>query len=100
VSGATTPLGSIIEFASSVAIIIREGLETLIILRAILTCLVDPRNKKFKKYVYFGSTLAIGATLTIWFALDYTLKFFYFNKDLIKGIIIISAVVVLFWVNF
>jgi high-affinity iron transporter len=89
-----------IAFASSFSIIFREGLEAALILGAIVTYLEASRNKKFIKYVYIGLTLAIGVALFIWFLLDYMLHSSGIDKDLLKGIVGISAVVVLFSVSF
>ena len=94
------PLTPTIAFASSFSIIFREGLEASIILGAILSYLEVSRNVKFKKHVYFGIMVALVTTLGIWFLFDYALNSSGLNKDLIKGITGISAVVVLFWVSF
>ena len=61
VSGTGT-LAPMIAFVSSFAIIFREGLESVLILGAIITYLEASRNYKFKKYVHYGIVLAIGAT--------------------------------------
>lgn len=99
-SSTTTPLTPTIAFVSSFSIILREGLEAAIILGAIITYLEASRNEKFKKYVYFGIMIAVMTTLGIWFLLDYALRFSGINKDLLKGIAGMAAVVVLFWVSF
>ncbi len=89
-----------IAFASSFSIIFREGLEAALILGAIVTYLEASRNEKFIKYVYIGLMLAIGVALFIWFLLDHMLQSSGIDKDLLKGIVGISAVAVLFWVCF
>ena len=61
VSGTGT-LAPAIAFTSSFAIIFREGLESVLILGAIITYLEASRNTKYKKYLYYGVILAIGAT--------------------------------------
>lgn len=94
------PLTPTIAFASSFSIIFREGLEASIILGAILSYLEVSRNVKFKKHVYFGIMVALVATMGIWFLFDYALNSSGLNKDLIKGITGIAAVVVLFWISF
>ncbi len=62
VSG-TGILAPTIAFSTSFSIIFREGLESaLIIGGVILTYFEASRNNKFKKHVYYGIVIAIGAT--------------------------------------
>jgi high-affinity iron transporter len=99
-SGNNSSIAPTITFASSFSIIFREGLEAALILGAIVTYLEASRNEKFIKYVYIGLMLAIGIALLIWFLVDYMLQSSGIDKDLLKGIVGISAVAVLFWVSF
>lgn len=89
-----------IAFTSSFSIIFREGLEAALILGAIVTYLEASRNQKFIKYIYVGMVLAIGISLFVWLLLDYLLQSSGIDKDLLKGLVGISAVAVLFWVSF
>jgi high-affinity iron transporter len=89
-----------IAFTSSFSIIFREGLEAALILGAIVTYLEASRNEKFIKYIHVGMILAIGISLFVWLLLDYMLQSSGIDKDLLKGIVGISAVAVLFWVSF
>ena len=99
-SGNNSSIAPTIAFASSFSIIFREGLEAALILGAIVTYLEVSRNEKFIKYVYVGLLFAIGVALFTWFLLDYMLHSSGIDKDLLKGFVGISAVVVLFWVSF
>src|SRR5918994_175679 len=58
VSG-TGILAPTIAFSTSFSIIFREGLESALIIGAILTYLEASRNNKFKKHVYYGIVIAI-----------------------------------------
>ncbi|MFB5622911.1 MAG: FTR1 family protein, partial [Nitrosarchaeum sp.] len=49
----TGQLAPSIAFTSSFAIVFREGLESVLILGAILTYLEASRNTQFKKYIYY-----------------------------------------------
>ncbi|WP_415281876.1 hypothetical protein [Candidatus Nitrososphaera sp. FF02] len=53
-------LAPAIAFSTSFSIIFREGLESALIIGAILTYLEASRNEKFKKHVYYGIVLAFA----------------------------------------
>ena len=99
VSGTGT-LAPMIAFVSSFAIIFREGLESVLILGAIITYLEASRNHKFKKYVHYGVGLAIGATAVTWFVASYIIEISGANRELIEAIAALSATAVLFYVSF
>ena len=99
VSGTGT-LAPMIAFVSSFAIIFREGLESVLILGAIITYLEASRNHKFKKYVHYGIVLAIGATAVTWFIASYIIEISGVNRELIEAVAALSATAVLFYVSF
>ena len=99
VSGTGT-LAPMIAFISSFAIIFREGLESVLILGAIITYLEASRNYKFKKYVHYGIVLAIGATAVTWFIASYIIEISGVNRELIEAVAALSATAVLFYVSF
>ena len=81
-----------IAFSSSLSIIFREGLESALIIGAMLTYLEASRNEKFKKHIYLGIVLAIGATAIIWIIADSLIEITGTSRELIEGIAGISAV--------
>jgi high-affinity iron transporter len=89
-----------IAFSSSFSIVFREGLESALIIGAILTYLEASRNEKFKKYVYLGILLAIGSTAMTWYIAEFLIKISGASREIIEAIAGISAVAVLFWVSF
>jgi high-affinity iron transporter len=89
-----------IAFSSSISIIFREGLESALIIGAMLTYLEASRNERFKKHIYFGILLAIGSTVIIWIVADHMIQISGASRELIEGVAGISAVAVLFWVSF
>jgi high-affinity iron transporter len=89
-----------IAFSTSFSIIFREGLESALIIGAILTYLEASRNNKFKKHVYYGIVIAIGATAVTWFIAEFIIDISGASRELIEAIAGISAVAVLFWVSF
>jgi high-affinity iron transporter len=99
VSGTGT-LAPTIAFSSSFALIFREGLESVLILGAILTYLEASRNTKFKPYVYYGVVAAIVATAITWFIASYVIEISGANRELIEAIAALSATAVLFYVSF
>ncbi|MEX1053380.1 MAG: FTR1 family protein, partial [Nitrosopumilaceae archaeon] len=99
VSGTGT-LAPAIAFSSSFALIFREGLESVLILGAILTYLEASRNTKFKPYVYYGVIAAIVATAITWFIASYVIEISGVNRELIEAIAALSATAVLFYVSF
>ncbi len=99
VSGTGT-LAPSIAFTSSFAIIFREGLESVLILGAIVTYLEASRNNQFKKYVYYGVIAALGATAITWVIASYIIEISGTNRELIEAIAALSATAVLFYVSF
>lgn len=99
VSGTGT-LAPSIAFLSSFAIIFREGLESVLILGAILTYLEASRNIRLKKYVYYGVAAAVGATAITWVIASYIIEISGANRELIEAIAALSATAVLFYVSF
>ncbi|HKX82432.1 MAG TPA: FTR1 family protein [Nitrososphaera sp.] len=89
-----------IAFSTSFSIIFREGLESALIIGAILTYLEASRNERFKKHVYYGIVLAFAATAVTWYVAQYIIEVSGASRELIEAIAGVSAVAVLFWVSF
>ena len=89
-----------IAFSTSFSIIFREGLESALIIGAIITYLEASRNQRFKKHVYYGIIMAAAATAVTWFIAQYIIEISGTSRELIEAIAGISAVAVLFWVSF
>lgn len=99
VSG-TGILAPTIAFSTSFSIIFREGLESALIIGAIITYLEASRNNRFKKHVYLGIVMAAAATGITWFIAEYIIEISGANRELVEAIAGVSAVAVLFWVSF
>jgi high-affinity iron transporter len=89
-----------IAFSTSFSIIFREGLESALIIGAIITYLEASRNERFKKHVYYGILIAAAVTAVTWFIAEYIIEISGASRELIEAIAGISAVAVLFWVSF
>jgi high-affinity iron transporter len=96
----TGTLAPSLAFSTSFSIIFREGLESALIIGAILTYLEASRNSHYKKHVYLGIVIAIIATVVTWFIAQFVIDITGASKELIEAIAGISAVAVLFWVSF
>jgi len=99
VSG-TGEIAPTIAFGSSFAVIFREGLESVLIIGAIISYLEASRNTQFKKYIYYGIIAAIGATAVTWVIASYIIDISGANRELIEAIAALSATAVLFYVSF
>jgi high-affinity iron transporter len=89
-----------IAFSSSFSIIFREGLESALIIGAIITYLEASRNEKYKKHVYYGIVLALAASAITWFIASFVINISGVNRELIEAIAALSATGVLFYVSF
>jgi high-affinity iron transporter len=89
-----------IAFSTSFSLVFREGLESALIIGAILTYLEASRNERFKKHVYYGIIIAAAATAVTWFIAQYIVELSGASRELIEAIAGLSAVAVLFWVSF
>ncbi len=89
-----------IAFSSSFSIIFREGLESALIIGAIITYLEASRNEKYKKHVYYGIVLALVASAITWFIASFIINISGANRELIEAIAALSATGVLFYVSF
>ncbi len=87
-------------FSTSFSIIFREGLESALIIGAIIAYLEASRNAHYKKHVYLGIVIAIIGTIITWYIAQFIIDITGASKELIEAIAGISAVAVLFWVSF
>lgn len=99
VSG-TGEIAPAIAFTSSFAVIFREGLESVLIIGAVLTYLEASRNTKFRPYIFYGIIIAIIATAVTWFIASYIVEISGASKELVEAIAALSATAVLFYVSF
>ena len=89
-------------FAGAFGIILREGLEAILIVGAIIAYLVKSGNKKGVVPVYIGSALGVVCSFIMAAILNYLLSKsaeYHMSQEIIEGIAALTAVVVLFWVS-
>lgn len=94
--------GATAVFAGSFGIILREGLEAILVVGAIIAYLVKTGNRKALVPVYVGSALAVGCSF-IMAAILAWLKSINpettMSQEIIEGFAALAAVVVLFYVS-
>ena len=94
--------GAIAIFLGSFAIILREGLEAILIVGAIIAYLIKSGNKKGVVPVYIGSALGVVCSFIMAAVLNWLLSRsaeYHMSQEIIEGVAALTAVVVLFWVS-
>ena len=98
-----TSIGSAVAvFLGSFAIILREGLEAILIVGAIIAYLIKTGNKRGVVPVYIGSALGVVFSFIMAGILNWLLERsaeYHMSQEVIEGIAALTAVVVLFWVS-
>jgi high-affinity iron transporter len=87
-------------FLSSLLIITREGFEAILIVGAIIAYLVKSGNQDKTRAVYIGSLLALGASVVMAAILNSMAGVENgANQEIVEGVTMLIAVVVLFYVS-
>jgi high-affinity iron transporter len=93
-------LTGVLAALNSAAIIIREGLEAVLIIGAILGYMAAvPESRRYIKWVYAGVLAAIALSLLTWWASLHLITISVANRELIEGVTSLIAVAVLFYVT-
>jgi len=93
-------LSDTMAIVNSAGIIVREGLEAVLILGAILGCLRATNGKKsYALWVYGGIVAAVLLTLATWWVTQSLITISAGNRELIGGITSLIAVGILFYVT-
>ena len=89
-------------FMGAFGIILREGLEAILIVGAIVAYLIKSGNRKGVVPVYIGSALGVVCSFIMAAILNNLLAKsaeYHMSQEIIEGIAALTAVVVLFWVS-
>ena len=92
----------VVIFAGAFGIILREGLEAILIVGAIVAYLIKSGNKKGVIPVYIGSALGVVCSFIMAAILNHLLAKsaeYHMSQEIIEGVAALTAVVVLFWVS-
>lgn len=87
-------------FLASLIILLREGLEALLVVIALATILVKTRRSDALKYVHLGWVVACIAGLTTWLAAQYFITISGASREVMEGVAALLAAAVLFYVGF
>jgi len=96
----TKPLGKAFSFLQSFAIIVREGLEAVLIVAAIIAFLSATGSRKAIKYVHYGWVSALIAGLATWMLAQTVLSITSAQREIIEGATSLIAAAVLFYVSY
>lgn len=88
------------DFADSFLIILREGFEAMLIIGAIVAMLIRTGNKHRVREVWLGALVAVAASGVTAVVLQTTLRALPATREVIEGVTLLVAVVVLFSVSY
>ena len=86
-------------FVSSLLILLREGLESILILSAIVAFVIKTGRRDALPYVYLGLIGAAGLGAVTWGIARYTLSISGANREMTEGITALLAAVMLLYVG-
>lgn len=95
-----TTFNSAVLFTSSFSIIVREGLEAILIIAAIIAFLVNTGSRRVIRYIHVGWISAIVAGLITWYAARTVISISGLSRELIEGFTSLIAAAVLFYVSY
>jgi high-affinity iron transporter len=84
----------------SLTIILREGIEAILLIALMLTYLVSAGYVNLKKYVVSGALAGLAAGALTWFAAQFLLTISIIQQEALEGITSLLAAAVLFFVSF
>lgn len=87
-------------FFQSFVIMLREGLEAILIVGALMTFLVKMGASHRKREINLGVAAAIGASLVTAFAIETVFHLTPANQEVLEGLTMVVATVVLFYVSY
>ena len=87
-------------FGQSFTLLLREGLEAVLLLSVLLTYLDSSEHARHKKPILYGVGLAVVATVVTFFAVDALFSVLPFGREVLEAAVGLSAVAMLFYVSF
>ncbi len=91
---------SAVLFTNSFSIIVREALEAILIIAAIIAFLINTGSMKTIRYIHIGWISAIAAGFVTWYLARTVISISGASRELIEGITSILAAAVLFYVSY
>ncbi len=93
-------LGKYLSFVNSFAIILREALEALLLIAAIIAALAHSGNRGMIRYVHYGWVFALVAGLATWVAAKTVIDISGARREIVEGVTSLLAAVILFYVSY
>lgn len=87
-------------FTSAFFILLREGLEALLVVAALLAFLVRTKRKDARRYIHFGWIAAVALGLMTWWASISLFDISGASREITEGVAAIVAMIILFYVGF
>lgn len=87
-------------FGQAFIIMLREGLEAVLLLAILFGYLESTKNGQYRKHILYGVGAAALATLASVFLIDELFSILPFGREVLEAITALLAVVVLFYVSF
>jgi high-affinity iron transporter len=95
-----TPSGSLAAFFQSLLIILREGFEAILVIGAVVTFLIKTGNRHRLRDIWTGVGLGLAASAVTAVVLQTLLGAMPATREIIEGVTMLVAVVVLFSVSY
>jgi high-affinity iron transporter len=87
-------------FGQSFTLLLREGLEAVLLLSVLLTYLDSSEHARHKRPILYGVGLAILATIATFFLVDLIFTVLPFGREVLEAVVGLLAVAMLFYVSF
>jgi len=87
-------------FSASFIILLREGLEALLVVLALFTILVKSKKESAIKFVHYGWISALVLGLLTWYTAQYLIAISGASREIMEGVAAMLAAVILFYVGF
>lgn len=95
-----SPLSPLTAFTSAIVILVREGLEALLVVIALVSFLVKTDRKDAVMYIHFGWIGALAAGLMTWWVSHFLLNISGASREITEGVAALVASVILLYVGF
>ncbi len=87
-------------FTASFIILLREGLEALLVVLALFTILVRSEHKRGRKYLHIGWITALLAGFATWYVAEYFIEISGASREIMEGTAALLAAIILLFVGF
>ena len=87
-------------FASAFIILLREGLEAILVIAALAAFLIKTERRDAMPYLHYGWVGALALGFATWIASQYLFDFSGANREITEGMAALVAMAVLFYVGF